>query len=393
MLALCSDLDETVDRETYWSTMCFLNSTRSTATGPGLGLEVGNSIYFDMPGGQFSYWNTDDAGRAMVHRLIRSGHVDCLHSFGDLTTTRAQAGRALDELSRHDCRLEVWIDHAVASTNFGADIMRGRGDVPGSPVYHADLTCGFGIRYVWRGRVTSVTAQDVPRNLGGILDGRHPMNSAKTLAKEWLKGILAKRYPKYAMHRPNQVMRLVTLRDGRPVVEFMRANPHWAGVDRGETASGLSDVLTEAMLDRLVDRGGVSVLYTHLGKRLSPDGRLPTATQAALRRLAERSRAGHILVTTTRRLLGYCRVVRDVTFSLRTEDDGVTIDLALSGPPRPTAPPLDELQGLTFYVADPKRTRIALNGCDVSAIERNRADHTGRPSVSIPWSRLEFPDQ
>ena len=62
---------------------------RGHGDGPGVGLEVGNSIYFDMPPGQFAYWNTDDAGRAMVRALIRSGHIDCLHSFGDLATTRA----------------------------------------------------------------------------------------------------------------------------------------------------------------------------------------------------------------------------------------------------------------------------------------------------------------
>jgi len=53
-------------------------------------------------------------------------------------------------LTRHGCDLEVWIDHAVAPSNFGADIMCGSGDVPGAKAYHSDLTCGFGIRYVWR---------------------------------------------------------------------------------------------------------------------------------------------------------------------------------------------------------------------------------------------------
>ena len=39
-------------------------------------------FYFDMPPDQFAYWNTDDAGREMVRALIRSGHIDCFHSFG-----------------------------------------------------------------------------------------------------------------------------------------------------------------------------------------------------------------------------------------------------------------------------------------------------------------------
>ena len=91
MLAICSDLDETPDRHVYGEIMRFLNTTKETTMGPGTGLEVGNTIYFDMPPGQFSYWNTDEAGRAMVRTLIRSGHIDCLHSYGDLATTRSHA--------------------------------------------------------------------------------------------------------------------------------------------------------------------------------------------------------------------------------------------------------------------------------------------------------------
>jgi len=237
-----------------------------------------------------------------------------------------------------------------------------------------------------------VIGQDVPRRLRGVFDPRHPAGSVRTFVKEWLKSALARRYPKYAMHRPNQVMRQVCLRDGREAVEFIRANPHWAGVDRGETAAGLADVLHTPMLDRLVARGGVSIIYTHLGKRLSPDGRLPAATQTALRRLAERSRAGEILVTTTRRLLGYRRAVRDITYTLRTDGGGLAIDVGLARAGWRTPLPVDELRGLTFYVPDPARTRIAVDGCDVPDIARNHPDHTGRASVSVPWSRLEFPE-
>ena len=88
MLVICSDLDETPDRHVYFEIMRYLNTTGFTIMGPGLGLEVGNTIYFDMPPDQFSYWNTDDKGRGMIRALIRSGHIDCLHSFGDLAVTR-----------------------------------------------------------------------------------------------------------------------------------------------------------------------------------------------------------------------------------------------------------------------------------------------------------------
>jgi len=73
MMVICSDLDETPDRDVYYEIMRFLNTTEETDMGPGVGLEVGNSIYFDMPPDQFAYWNTDDVGREMVRTLIRSG--------------------------------------------------------------------------------------------------------------------------------------------------------------------------------------------------------------------------------------------------------------------------------------------------------------------------------
>jgi hypothetical protein len=308
MLAICSDLDETPDGDAYYQLMRFLNTTEMTPHGQGVGLEVGNSIYFDMPPGQFSYWNTDDAGRAMVRALMQSGHIDCLHSFGDLATTRAQAGRALEELVRHNCRLRVWVDHAVAPTNFGADIMRGHGDEPGHPAYHSDLTCAYGIRYVWRGRVTSTIGQGKPPSLRHIGMWQHPVASMVTLLKEAVKqGVGACGSDKFHMHWRNAPLTAAKLRDGRAVCEFLRCNPHWGGVSSADTARGIGDVLTIRFLDRLVERRGVCILYTHLGKTNRKSGCLLNKNAImGFRRLAEYFNNGKILVTTTSRLLEYC---------------------------------------------------------------------------------------
>jgi hypothetical protein len=362
--------------------------------GPDVGLEVGNSIYFDMPRGQFAYWNTDDAGRAMVRDLIRSGHIDCLHSYGDLATTRDQAGRALDELARHDCRLEVWVDHARAPTNFGADIMQGHGDEPGHPAYHADLTVAYGVRYVWRGRVTSVAGQNTRPRLGRLFSARHPVASSATLAKEYAKRLLARcGSEKYALHAANEVLRPVRLRDGSPVWEFMRSNPHWGGVSSADTGRGIGEVLTEGFLCHLIRREGVCILYTHLGKIRDPRIPFDASAVAGLRRLAQAFREGSILVTTTRRALGFCRAVREVAFSV-THDGGIlriNLETQRGGPLHNDPLPARDLDGLTFYVPDPRVCRILLNGEDVRETVCNPPDHTGRPSISMPWPRLKFP--
>ena len=395
LLAICSDLDETPDRRVYSEIMRFLNTTKITAMGLGVGLEVGNTIYFDMPPEQFAYWNTDDLGREMVRNLMRSGHIDCLHSFGDLATTRDHAARALDELSRHECRLEVWVDHGVAPSNFGADIMAGCGDIPGHPVYHADLTCAFGIKYVWRGRVTSVTGQNVGPRLSGIFALRHPGASGRTLAKEAAKQCVSWCGDgKYSMHRPNRVLRADRLRNGQAVFEFLRCNPHWKGPGEGATASGLTEVLTSGFLDRLVRRGGVCVLYTHLGKVRETQVPFNKQTVAVLRRLADRYSRGDILVTTTRRALGFCRAMQGISLSTECVEGETVVNVSTGDGAGGCASALadSDFDGLTVYTPDPDRTRLRLNGKVLHTVIRNGPDHTGRSSVSLPWPRLEFPD-
>jgi len=392
MVALCSDLDATPDWRCYLETMRYLNTSSATALGPGLGLEVGNSIYFDMPPREFAYWNTDDCGRHVVRSLVRSGHVDCLHSFGSLAATRDRAQRALEELARHDCRLEVWTDHSVAPTNFGADIMRGQGDVRGSPAYHADLTCAYGVQFVWRGRVTSAIGQDVARTLGGVFDRRHPLASVRTVAKEAAKGVVGRLFHgRYAMHAANDVLRPAALRDGQEVWEFLRCNPHWAGVGRGESAEGLADVLSERVLSRLLRGGGIGVVYTHLGKVARREEPLGPPTRAALARLAALAHEGRLLVTTTRRLLGYCRAMRELRLGVSRTNDCWTATLTVPSPARTGSGGVSDLDGITVYVPDAERTRLVVNGREAAGVRRNRPDHTGRPSLSLPWPRLSFP--
>ncbi len=385
MLAICSDLDETPDAEAYFEIARYLNTKQQTRIGRGLGLEVGNTIYFNMPKGQFSYWNTDDRGRQMVHALVHSGHIDCLHSYGDLATTRDHAARALDELDNHGSSIETWIDHAIAPTNFGADIMHGFGDITGHRAYHADLTCAYGVKYVWRGRITSVIAQDAERSLDGIWNGRHPIRTARTLAKEYAKGVLARSgNEKYAMHAPNVVLSKSSLRDGREINEFLRSNPHAEGVENGATAAGLAQVLSARMLDALVAREGRCILYTHLGKIGNCQQLFDESTRGALQLLASYVENKSVLVRTTRRLLGYCQSIRDVRSRVETHDSEHVINVDTCGVSA------TDCEGLTFYTGATGRWRVKLNKKEVVVVH-NPADHTGRPSVSIPCTQLEFP--
>ncbi|MBI5383783.1 MAG: hypothetical protein HZA90_03760 [Verrucomicrobia bacterium] len=389
MLAICSDLDETPDWRVYWEQMRFLNTRQMTSMGEGVGLEVGNSIYFDISPGQFAYWNTDDAGREMVRALIASGHIDCLHSYGDLATSRTHAGRALEELSRHGLSLRVWVDHATAPTNFGQDIMRGHGDEPGHPAYHADLTIDHGIRYVWRGRVTSVIGQDQPVSWGGLWDGAQPFASTLTLAKEASKYLLGRAGgQKYLTHAQNRIGVPAQLRDGREVIEFLRCNPHPAGLDRGDTGDSISEVLTRRFLDRLVERQGISILYAHLGKLR--ERQFNQAAVEAFRQLSQYHHRKEILVTTTRRLLDYGQFAQSATVSWSWGSNGLVIDVAGGVEGRTETGPAAESQAFTLELSESSVAELRVEGRPVSFVKTQ--DPTGKHLVSVPWNPRPFPD-
>jgi hypothetical protein len=396
MLAVCSDLDETPDDGVYLEIARFLNSTDATAMGPGVGLEVGNTLYFDMPPGQFSYWGTSERGRAMARALMRSGHIDAIHSWGDLATGRRHAERNLAELERHACRLEVWIDHSRAASNFGPDLMTGSGDVRGADAYHADLTLAYGVRHVWRGRTTGLTGQDVPVGLGcfaPMLRRRPALVSMRSAFKEAAKVVLGLAgHPRWVMYGANRVCRPSTLRDGGRVWEFLRTNPSWGGPGESATAAGIEDVLTPRMLSRLVACEGAAVLYTHLGKvadRARPFG---AGTERAFRRLARLRDEGRVLVTTTGRLLRYVTVRDSIRYRANLDGERVVvtvdcIDDPVSGPRVPGARDLD---GLAFGVAGARPLDLQLaDGTPVFAEPVRGGD--GTSWMRVPWPELRFP--
>lgn len=387
MLAICSDLDETPNKEVYFETARYLNTTEDTSLGKGVGLEVGNTIYFDMPQGQFSYTNSDNDGRNKIHQLIESGHIDCLHSFGDFVYSRERIESCWQTISQGPRKIEVWVDHGQAPTNLDNDIMKGSGAIVGDAAFHADLTIGSGaLPFIWKGRVTSIVAQNSPRSYVALFNVRQVVASGKTILLEFIKGWLARLgHVKYAMHKDNKVLRQTTLTDGTVVQEFMRCNPSWGGVSVFDSCRGIHQVITEKVLDTLVKKKGCSVFYTHLGKVHSEQQPFNNETRAAFELLASYQANKKTLVTTTRRLLGYCRTVTDLNYEMK-QHNGISqihVTTAFSG---------EDLQGLTWYIDKSYGAELWLNGKFHQALINNPADETGKPSVSVVWQPLNFPD-
>ena len=388
LFTVCSDLDETPNEAIYFETLRYLNTDQETKIGKGVNLEIGNTIYFRMPEDQFSYWNCTDAARMNIQKLIHSGHIDCLHSFGDFVNDRASALSCLTELEKHDCKIKVWIDHAQAPSNFDPDIMQGSGAEKDSEVYHADITIGeYGVKYVWKGRVTSVISQNNKRNLGGIVNMNFLKASFKTLLNEFAKGILGRLgSKKYKMHSDNRVLRGTTLADGTSVIEFMRSNPSWAGVSVFDKGRDIANVLTEKMIDRLVQQGGCSILYTHLGKIHSIDDPFGKDGRKAFEMLSRRQAMGDVLVTTTRRLLDYLCTRDALQYRVRESNGRCQIHVDLNGVE------INELSGMTWYVEDPESTDVFIDGKKVEDVTCNPMDSSMRRSISLPFQKLSFPE-
>jgi hypothetical protein len=386
MLAICSDLDETPNKDIYFETARYLNTTEDTLLGKGVGLEVGNTIYFDMPDHNFSYTNTDDDGRKKIHKLIQSGHIDCLHSFGDFVNSRKKIEKYWSEICQGERKIEVWVDHAQAPTNLDNDIMQGQGAEVGKPAYHSDLTVKTGtLTFVWKGRVTSCVAQNSKRSYRAIFNKSQVKASLKTIAIEFIKGWLARLgNAKYAMHQDNQVMRKATLIDGSEITEFMRCNPAWGGVSCFDQARGIHQVLTEPVLKTLVKQQGCSILYSHLGKVHSVKEPFNNVTRKAFELLATYQNSKKILTASTRRLLGYLRAQQESDFRIDLADERLEIHVN-------TSLKEEELQGLTWYVTDTKNVELFINDVQLKSLQKNEPDDSGMLSVSIPWLPLIFP--
>ena len=387
MLAICSDLDETPNKDIYFETARYLNTTDETSLGKGVGLEVGNTIYFDMPDHNFSYTNTDDDGRQKIHQLIDSGHIDCLHSFGDFVNDRALIEKHWNAIQAGKRKIEVWVDHAQAPTNLDNDIMQGQGAEIGKPAYHSDLTVQSGmLAFIWKGRVTSCVAQNAKRSYQALFNKKQIKASLKTIALEFIKGWFARLgNKKYAMHKDNKVLRKSKLVDGTEINEFMRCNPSWGGVSCFDQARGIHHVLTKEVLDTLVKKQGCSILYSHLGKVYSSTEPFHQCTREAFELLASYQNNHEILTATARRLLGYNRTIEELSFT--TKVVGEEIHLYLS-----TSYSGEDLQGLTFYVEEPMQVKLYINKLLFDEITHNPPDMTGNVSISIKWCALTFPN-
>ncbi|MFC2071729.1 hypothetical protein ACFLUU_03295 [Chloroflexota bacterium] len=396
-LAISSDVDDLVF-EDLLEIHRFLNTRQQTTMGPGLGLEIGDTFWMystDLenldPVSYFKGTTTDVSDYVEVMRkLIRAGYIDCLHTYGDFNRyggfIREMAAQSISELKKQGLKIDVWINHGDRHNLQNIGWVGYLGDLPYATSvfgartrvleYHCDITTAYGIRFVWKGDLTTLVGQDCPYNFR-----QNVVLICKQLIKKWL-------LKRSDIHN-NDLIQIMELRDGSKVNIFKRFGS-WSE----ETSDDLPGLISGINLNILKRKNGYMIVYTHLGKtRMKKPPLLSIETQEALKTLAEEYYNGEIYITTTSKLLNYNIVHKSLCWHSAVENGLMSIIIykvadTVRGDYIPTP---EQLRGITFYTPHAEKTRVFINSAEIADIERNTRDYTGKESVSIPLDHMQYP--
>jgi len=392
-LAISNDIDNTHSLNIFLEMMKLLNSYHQTALGKGLGLEVGSSFWFfnATESTQLSYFKGIDSIEtdfAVVCReLWNSGHIDVLHTYGDFDEggfKRKFAEKSINELIKYGVKIQTLINHGNKSNLQNIGFYNSQyGAVPYHSVYHFDLLKSYGIRYIWSGRMTHVIGQDANKTLN-------------IRVKNFLQTILAKlkyRHCEEPLFDLQNRLRIKTLlQNGSLVWDFQRFVNAW-GREQILDINDLTKQLKPSIIKTLIANAGYLIVYTHMCEGLSDFKQFPPKLYDHLKFISKMYQSGKLLVATTTRLLQYSEVHQNLIWQSYQENQITKIEIM------PYIEVLDEknelsenmLEGLTFYCDVPEKVIISFKEKNIKT-HRNPKDHMGMYSVSIPWTKLEYPD-
>jgi len=419
-LAICSDIDSSEFLD-FIEIHKYLNTRRRTSLGEGLGLEIGDSFWMysneQTRDHAFAYFDPSmvkpSKYSGAMRELIGSGYIDVMHTYGNFSVSggfiRELAERALEELEKHNLKIEVWSNHGDEKNlqNIGGS-SKGLGDVKylkgneGKTVenkryYHTDLLINYGIKYYWDSEesLTHVIGQD--RNcsfyecLVPSIVVKAPRDRLRNMVKAGFSPITRSMVRRtYLLSlKENRLSRTNTLRDDNKIIKFTRY-----GLGGYDWSEDVPLILSDKVLRQLINVEGYCIAYVHLGDRRNNRNGLPLSysTLAAFEKMAKYYYEGKLLITTTRNLLRFRNISKELIWSyslhegsIRIFIDGVAPSILSYGRVN-----LKDLQGLTFYTPDPSHTEVFLKGKKVK-VQENRKDHRNKLSVSIPRKRLSFP--
>jgi hypothetical protein len=386
MLAFASDIDDSTPEE-FAEYHRFLNTKEETPYGPGVGLDVGDTMWMYMGNNQpnvsdkeghyldhvMTYFDWTDPTKKrfaeQIQHYWKAGWIDSMHTFGDfsrkntkdISFKRSLAVAAWEEMKKQGLNCEVWINHgneanvdAFGAYNPTRFSKYQAGDDPNSPYYHTDLTIKNGVHYVWNSIGETTFGQDDPLFEISLRDGQ----------RIW------------GFHRYTH--------------EITKGKNDWTWVPRE-----VHRQITKERLDGLVAKGQYAILGQHLGG-YNIGFPFDEKGVKTLRMLADYQDQGKVLVAKTSRTLKYADAHRFVKYAVAHQDGETWLNiLAIQDPlfgPQPLT--LDNVRGLTFYVDRPEKTHLLLGmkplGSDQYQV--NPSDETGKTSIGVKWFAPDLVD-
>ncbi len=406
-LAICNDLDCLCSFPEMKAVHDVLNGRKMTPCGPGLGLEVSDSMHFfsvhPQQDDSFAYFvglsHQPSEFASALREGMQCGLLDTLHSWGNYSQkggfVRQHAEWALEEMEKHHLRLPLWTNHGDRHNfqNLGREDTLGdvpatysaRGDRSDVLEYHADIVRRAGVRYVWVKELTQVPGQE--RGLK-LQDG---LKAGSYLAKVFLKGVMGSAQEDrfgQPLQMANRLIRLRKFRDGGMFYELLRY-----GAFAKDGTKFIPELLSLRFLRDLVAAGGACLLYMHLGKdRPSPDSPFSKDAYQALARLAQWGQSGDLWVTTAGRLCRYIELRQRLILRAYQQEQEIIVQGEFEKAGDLSDP---EVSGLTFYYPEGAkapasgRVRLLINDREMPLI-RNSADSTGKAAFTVPLEPLPY---
>ncbi len=413
LLAISSDADATSPWE-FTRIHKFLNTlTRGIPYyGDGIGLDVGDSFFFknishnglSVYDACYRYKNEDvwayefraKAGRVLdapnardpvtgrlvfengpnfIEKYIRCGWIDVLHGgdgnwaedafkWGATDWCRADGQHYMEWMAQRGLTIDAFTNHSAVTSDFGVpdqastpEKPRSIGDLPSSAAYWADYALQSGIKFYWS--YIPSESSTYRRTLG-----------------------------------QNTMLVPATFRDGSKFWHFSRYSSGKPYADK------IDSILNTGNLNSLVSRNQFEVAYTHFGywsdnaNHVNPE--LSAASINAFRLLKTCQDEGKILAAGTSRLLRYNLALDHLAFTAGQINGRTIIDITAINDTQfgDFSPTINDLRGVTFYVADSSKAEIQLHRTRIpeSETQRNLADDTGRQSIGIKWFQPDYTD-
>ena len=312
-----------MNRESFDSIHRFINTTNESRLGKGLGLPIADTMfmYCQRPGG-LSYFdgvsNKLSRDSSFLIDAVKEGWIDSLHGYGDFVKSnvfsRKMAERALEELDRKNIKFRVWIDHGSAdnSQNFCAPNVLSKGDNPKHKSYHTDLLRQYGVTFC-AGYNSDRIGQDAKNRY-----------LAKPLPQHGVPFSFLKRI--HGTIYGERLLRERRVRDNNRFYFFCRARN---GVLRPDVTT-LCHQLSRQNVQKLIQSGGKTVLYQHLGSAENERSTYPylgKAARRALANIAQKYAEGEIWVAPTSELLTYAYLLRNVKLGLSHNQDALSVEI------------------------------------------------------------------